>query len=82
METCKAHSKAKWEMLIAQGSFEIPDCVMDIVTQLKVIHLPHFNQLLAARWGVGTTFMVYQCAKLQIVVLEEHARGCCGSVDG
>lgn len=45
-------------MLIAQGSSEIPDYVMDIVTQLKVIHLPQFNQLLPARWGVGTTFMV------------------------
>lgn len=44
-------------MLIAQGSFEIPDYVMDIVTKLKVIHLPQFNQLLPARWGVGTTFM-------------------------
>lgn len=48
----------QWEMLIAQGSFEIPDYVMDIVTQLKVIHLPQFNQLLPARWGMGTAFMI------------------------
>lgn len=46
-------------MLIAQGSLEIPDYVTDIVTQLKVIHLPQFNQLLSARWGVGTALMVY-----------------------
>lgn len=31
---------------------------MDIVTQLKVIHLAQFNQLLPARWGVGTASVV------------------------
>lgn len=60
-------------MLIAQGSFEIPDYVMDIVTQLKVIHLPQFNQLLPARWGVGTAFMV------ETNVLT-HKRWCCKKV--
>lgn len=45
-------------MLIAQGSFEIPDYVMDIVTELKVIPLPQFNQLLPATGGMGTTVMV------------------------